>query len=100
MKPINVFAAAMVASFSVFTLNAAPSISENSVVVTQDAVSRIVKVTYTLVDGPAIVTAEFLTNGVSIGRAGSQNVYGDVNRSRRLAGMSSAAVRSLRQATS
>jgi formylglycine-generating enzyme required for sulfatase activity len=80
MKPINVFAAAMAASFAAFTLNAAPSISEDSVVVTQDAVSRMVKVSYTLVGGPAIVTAEFLTNGVSIGRAGSQNVYGDVNR--------------------
>ena len=71
---------AVAASVAVFTLEAAPSIAPDNVAITQDEASRVVKVTYTLANGPAIVTAEFLTNGVSIGRAGSQNVWGDVNR--------------------
>jgi len=80
MKPINVFMYVVAVSAAAFTLKAAPSISGNSIAITQDAASRVVQVSYSLANGPAIVTAEFLTNGVSIGRASSQNVWGDVNR--------------------
>lgn len=66
--------------FASTALFAVPSISPSSVTVSQNVSTRIVTVSYSLSDGPAIVTAEFLTNGVSIGRASSQNVWGDVNR--------------------
>lgn len=62
------------------TAFSAPSIPLSGVSLVQDPDTRVVKVSYTLSDGPAIVTAEFLTNGVSIGRAGSRNVWGDVNK--------------------
>ena len=39
-----------------------------------------VEVTYGLSDAPAIVTVDFLTNGVSIGEANFTGVWGDVNR--------------------
>ena len=47
--------------------------------VTTDAATHVVTVTYTLT-GPAIVTTDFLTNGVSVGAANFRTLYGDVNR--------------------
>ena len=45
----------------------------------QDSMTRHVRIDYTL-DAPAIVTVDFLTNGVSIGAQNFRNAYGDVNR--------------------
>ena len=42
--------------------------------------SRLVTVSYKLGSNPAIVTVDFLTNGVSIGEENFSNVSGDVNR--------------------
>lgn len=67
-------------ALTVATAFSTPSIPPSSVSLVQDPDTRVVKVSYTLSDGPAIVTAEFLTNGVSIGRAASRNVWGDVNK--------------------
>ncbi|MBQ3289383.1 MAG: formylglycine-generating enzyme family protein [Kiritimatiellae bacterium] len=47
--------------------------------VSTDAATHVVTVTYTL-SGPAIVTTDFLTNGVSVGAANFSTLYGDVNR--------------------
>lgn len=57
-----------------------PSIDESSVAVSQDSSTRVVTIEYSLSGGPAIVTAEFLTNGVSIGDANARGQWGDVNR--------------------
>ena len=58
----------------------AGEISVSSVSISQDVRTRRVTVEYTLGDEPAIVTVDFLTNGVSIGEANFANVIGDVNR--------------------
>ena len=58
----------------------AGEISVSSVSISQDPRTRLVTVEYTLGDEPAIVTVDFLTNGVSIGEANFANVIGDVNR--------------------
>ena len=55
-----------------------PSVTD--VAVTADTTARRVTVSYVLADGPAIVTAEFLTNGVPVDAAAGACVYGDVNR--------------------
>ena len=47
---------------------------------TQDKASHRVTVTYTLSDAPAVVTFDFLTNGVSVGAQFLTNVVGSVNR--------------------
>ena len=47
--------------------------------VVQDAVSKLVTVSYTL-DEPAVVTLDVLTNGVSIGQENVTHVMGDANR--------------------
>ena len=47
--------------------------------VAQNATTRRVTAEYVL-DGPAIVTLDVLTNGVSIGAANVTCAYGDVNR--------------------
>ena len=51
----------------------------SNVTLEQDAGKK-VTVTYTLPNCPAIVTVDFLTNGVSIGEENFSNVAGDVNR--------------------
>lgn len=56
----------------------APDVS--GVTMAQDAVSRVVTVSYTLAGGPAIVTVDVRTNGVSIGGANLWHFSGDVNR--------------------
>lgn len=62
------------------TLLAANDISVSDVELAQDSKSRLVTVSYTLTGDPAIVTVDFLTNGVSIGEANFSNVSGDVNK--------------------
>ena len=59
---------------------AANEISVTDVAVTQNKGSRLVTVSYVLEGEPAIVTVDFLTNGVSVGEANFSNVSGDVNR--------------------
>lgn len=49
-------------------------------VVLKQSSARLVTVSYNLGEEPAIVTVDFLTNGVSIGEANFSNVEGDVNR--------------------
>lgn len=46
----------------------------------QPSGTRLVTIRYTLTGGPAIVTVDIRTNGVSIGAANFANVEGDVNR--------------------
>lgn len=73
----------------------AGEISVSDVVFEQDRASRLVTVTYTLGENPAIVTVDFMTNcvsvvsedpfvtvtnAVSIGEENFTNVKGDVNR--------------------
>jgi len=60
------------------SLFGAPTVSD--VRVTADASTRRVTVAYSLSGGPAIVTMEMLTNGVSVGEANCTALYGDVNR--------------------
>ena len=55
-----------------------PSVSD--VTISADSAARRVTVNYTLADGPAIITAEFLTNGVPLDAALCACVYGDVNK--------------------
>ena len=50
------------------------------VTLVQSEATRKVKVSYKLKGEHAIVTVDFLTNGVSIGEANFTSVYGDVNR--------------------
>jgi len=57
-----------------------PSIRAGSVVMSQPTLSRQVAITYDLLSGPAIVTVDILTNGVSIGAANLTYFAGDVNR--------------------
>ena len=45
----------------------------------QDSASRKVEISYEL-DSPAVVTVDFLTNGVSIGEENFRNAVGDLNR--------------------
>lgn len=51
----------------------------SGVTISQDASTRLVTVGYTLSGTNAIVTVDFLTNGVSIGGANIHHVVGDVN---------------------
>ena len=68
----------MFAAMSIFA--AGNEIVVSDVVLSQNNSSRIVTVSYTLSGEPAIVTVDFLTNGVSIGEANFSNVSGDVNK--------------------
>lgn len=52
----------------------------SDVAVSQDSGTRRVTVTYTLDNAPAIVTADFLTNAVSIGGGAYRHLTGDVNK--------------------
>ena len=76
MKSI-MFLASIVSSASL--LAALPKITANSVTMTQDQSSRLVTISYTLQDAPAIITVDIQTNGVSIGADKFQYVGGDVN---------------------
>lgn len=67
------FSAALSAGLSVLAV-ASPSVT--GVTWTQDADTRLVTVNYTLAGAPAVVTFDFLTNGVSIG--GANVTGGDV----------------------
>ncbi len=58
---------------------AAPQIGPNSVTLAQRGSQRI-SVTYLLTGGPAVVTVDFQTNGVSIGAARFTSLEGDVNQ--------------------
>ena len=55
-----------------------PTIDDDSVSVTKRSSSLVIG--YELKGAPAVVTVDFLTNGVSIGEANFANVDGDVNR--------------------
>ena len=68
-----VFAIPVLAAFAAF---ADPSITDQSLVRNADGS---VTITYTLVDGPAIVTLDMLDNGVSIGATNLWALSGDVN---------------------
>ena len=65
-----------VASFAVCAAFADPAATVLSV---KQVDARVVKIDYTLSGGPAIVTADIQTNGVSIGGAHLQTLSGDVN---------------------
>ena len=57
---------------------ASPSVTVDGI--SQSGASRTVRVNYTLTGGPAVVTVDFQTNGVSVGAQNFANVVGDVNR--------------------
>ena len=59
---------------------AAPSIPNASVAIAQNPGSGLVTITYTLENEAAFVTADILTNGVSVGEAACGLLSGDVNR--------------------
>ena len=75
----KVLFASAAAIFAV-TIFAAPVIRDQSVVFSQDSLSRKVQVTYALDGDPGIVTFDVLTNGVSIGQRYIKPLSGDVNR--------------------
>ena len=58
-------------------LNAATTFSDVSL--TQDATSGTMAVSYVTAGDPAIVTCEFMTNGVSLSEADFTRLHGDVN---------------------
>ena len=71
----------LAAASAALTVLAKPSIDPSSVTLTQDSGSGLVTIAYTLAEGEAaIVTAEILTNGVSIGEEPLTNMTGAVNR--------------------
>ncbi len=72
------FAVCMTITAGVFA--ATPNIDRNSVTMSQDPLTREVKISYTLSGAPGIVTVDILTNGVSIGAEHFRNISGDVNR--------------------
>ena len=73
-KNMLTLASAVVAS----ALWGSPSVS--NVTLVQDSYTRVVTVSYLLGAEPAIVTADFMTNNVSIGGANMRRVAGDVNK--------------------
>ena len=75
-KPILTAVSAILASAAFATT---ATIREGSVSATQNASHRMI-VNYTLDDGPAIVTFDVLTNGVSIGEENLTAFTGDVNK--------------------
>jgi formylglycine-generating enzyme required for sulfatase activity len=76
--PFKMKCVALAACAAVFAANAVPSVQ--NVTISQNGVEGRVDVTYELGGAPAIVTVDFLTNGVSIGEANFAGVWGDVNR--------------------
>lgn len=69
---------ALLSIASVAAVVAFADMSVTGVSVAQDE-SKCVTVDYTLSGGPAIVTVDFLTNGVSVGEKNFANIGGDVN---------------------
>ena len=69
----------VVAAFAALSATA-EAITVSGVTISQNPLTRLVTVDYALSGEPAIVTVDFLTNGVSIGEANFRNVFGDVNR--------------------
>ena len=65
-----------VAAFAAFALQAAPEVRDVSFV--QDEASKNVVVSYSLLGEPAVVTVDFLTNGVSVGAKVLNRFSGDV----------------------
>ena len=65
---------------SATALAATPQVVKDSVMLTQDPITRDARITYTLSGAPGIVTVDILTNGVSIGAENFLNLSGDVNR--------------------
>ena len=57
-----------------------PAIPGESVQFGQNSLNRLVTISYTLENAPAIVTVDVLTNGVSIGDEHLTTVHGDVNK--------------------
>lgn len=68
------------AAFMCACTYAADVITVSDVTIAQNPATRLVTVDYTLGGAPAIVTVDFLTNGVSIGEENFRDVFGDVNR--------------------
>ena len=75
---LRVCAAAALCTLTGAAAASAPDVS--GVTMMQDRPSRVVTISYTLADGPAIVTVDVRTNGVSIGGANLWHFTGDVNR--------------------
>ena len=75
MKTFLLLSSALAASI----LTAAPTVRTGSVVVDQSA-GRSVTVSYELQNEPAVVTVDFLTNGVSVGESNCTRLSGDVNK--------------------
>ena len=61
-------------------VNQEKEISVSDVTISQNSGTKLVTVSYKLGELPAIITVDFLTNGVSIGEANFNNVFGAVNR--------------------
>lgn len=79
MKMTKIPVAAGIASLFALTASAAaPQVS--NVTMTQDQVSRTVRIGYDIAGDPGIVTFDILTNGVSIGAANVKHAVGDVGR--------------------
>lgn len=78
MNAYRYVAGALCGSLCQFAAAAVPVLS--NVAVSQDADTRRVTVTYTLDNAPAIVTADILTNAVSIGGGACRHLTGDVNK--------------------
>ena len=76
MKTMYSFFAAFLAAK---LLAAVPVVDPATVTVAQES-DRLVTVSYVLSGAPAVVTVDFLTNGVSIGEANFTDLSGDVNR--------------------
>ena len=75
----EVISIAFSALLAVSLFAALPTVDPATVSVTQGA-DRLVTVGYTLSDASAVVTVDFLTNGVSIGEANFTELGGDVNK--------------------
>ena len=58
--------------------SAAPTVTVTSM--TQDPVTRTITVEYSLSDGPAVVTADFMVVGETAARRPVKSLFGDVNR--------------------
>ena len=80
MKRLIAFSLMATVSMPLLADGNAPAVKESSVRIEQDSVSKFVKVSYTLENAPAIVTVDFLTNGVSIGASNFRSVAGEVNK--------------------
>ena len=79
MRPYRKLAVLALSMLGALSASAAiPQVS--GVSFTQEKASHRVTVTYTLSDAPAVVTFDFLTNGVSVGAQFLTNVVGSVNR--------------------